>query len=241
MGLYSQGLYSRDSSGWRTVDDGDWSAASATDLTGGGTVALGAITWTAENGGSCSTLGPDGSTGFRIVQTVNSGIVANTCPGVYAALPDILTAAPTDQLYVMIRVTAGASAGAVGVTLRRSGKYLFGGTLWVAAFEGYAVATASQFTDYSSALAGTTDQVIGLLYGSGTLQVYLHGAWTGAWPAGPLGATAVAHVGEEASSGKASNLIPIDHADTKLGIIGLRSGTNTDFTVLGHRVLRRAA
>ena len=235
------GLYSLFSSGWRTVGEGGWSTAGAVDLTGGGTVSLGGVTWTAENGGRCSTLGPDGSTGLRIVQTTNSSIISNTCPGVYAGLPDILTAAPTDQLYMMIRVTAGASAGAVGVTLRRSGKYLFGGMLWVAAFEGYAVATATQYTDYSSALGGTTDQVIGLLYASGTLQVYLHGAWTGAWPVGPSGATAVAHIGEEASSGKASNLIPIDNADTKIGIIGLRSGTNTNFTVIAHRVLRRAA
>lgn len=225
---------------WEEIETGDWTSVGATDWTSGGTASLNGVTWTSENGARCSTFGPDGSTGIRWVQTSNSGIVANTCPAVYASLDDILNAAATDQIYVMFRISVGANAGVCGVTLRESGKYLFGGVIWVATFEVYALADSAEYTDSSQALGGTSDRVIGCLYGSGTLQVYNHGAWTGTWPTKP-GGTQVGVIGEDASTAKAATLIDLTSNNLQIGFLGLRSGTNTDFTIHQHKILRRAA
>lgn len=227
---------------WSVLQTVVWSAVTPTDLITTATVSAGGVTWTRENQGKCSTFETDGLTGLRIVQTSNSGIVAGTCPGLYVDLDDIASRAGTSELYLMFRITHSSNSGRGGVAIRNGSDYLFGGTQWVTSqFEVDAVAAADEFTDYSSALGGTSDRVIGVRFWSGAVQVYNHGAWSGAWPTAP-GGTAAAHLGEEASAGKASNLIPIDSSSTEIGLITLRSGTpNPDVTFIAHRILYRTA
>ncbi|MCP4915445.1 MAG: hypothetical protein GY913_00850 [Proteobacteria bacterium] len=245
MSLRNLGLRGDGAAGaeWGALVSIDWSTIGAADLTAGGTVAAGGLTWTAENGGKCSTLGPDGSTGLRFVQTSNSGIVAGTCPAIHTPLSAIPGAiAVNDELYVMLRFTLSANSGRVGVTLRNGTDYLFGGTVWVSvAHEVDALAAADEYTDYSSALGGTADRVLGFRYHGGRIAVHNHGAWSGSWPTGPAGAP-VAVMGEEATNGKTATRIPLVGGATTLGIMTLRSTTpNVDDTVIGTRILRRTA
>jgi len=226
---------------WDLLAAVDWTTVGTADLTGGGTIVAGGLTWTAEKGNKCSTFGPDGSTGLRFVQT-SSGTPPSSTTALHTPLSGVPgTIETTDALLVQIRFTLGSNSGGIGAILRNGSYGVMGGTQWMTTQdEVYAYATATQQTDYSAALGGTSDRVLQLLYTAGALQVYNSGAWSGAWPTAPSG-TMDAMQGESASSAKAATLVPLAGESTTLGLLSHRSANpSPDHTIIGTRLLRRS-
>lgn len=244
MALLGQGLLRPQpaaTGGWEEAYTIDWSAQSSADLTGGGTVVSGGVTWTAENGGNAAVLGPDGSTGLVIEADTACTILGGTCPGLYAPMDDIVPSSDRHtEVLVLIRCTLTSDRGNVGGTLRKGSEYLFGGPRYVAVWEGYALAATNEFTDYSTALTARTDCVIGLHYRQGCITVEDHGAWSGSWPTGP-GGTELGTIGENASTNKTATIF--DFADLSTTVFGLlafySTGATTDWTIHATRFLVR--
>ena len=89
MGLMSRRLLrGADGAPWVLIAAVDLSAEDAADWTGDGDFLAGGITHTVSNGGKCSTLGPDGSTGLKFVQTTTGIYASGTSPTVSIDLSD---------------------------------------------------------------------------------------------------------------------------------------------------------
>jgi hypothetical protein len=230
---------------WETLREADFSTVAAADLTSGGTVDVGGVTWSTTNGFRCSTFGPDGSTGFRVVQNSTGVVSSATSPRVYAAMSSIGTVAAGEEVAVQLRWSAGATPGNfarltvtlygssavnsvnAGVNYQTSpGRWEFGSVVY-----------SSQYTDPGVAVSDSSDAVVEVLISAAGMRVFDRGSWSGAWPS-VEGGTLKDAIGTVASAARTT--VNPSVASAQLGFSTYRSSGTTDITVHGMRILRRA-
>lgn len=230
---------------WETLREADFSTVAAADLTSGGTVDAGGVTWSTTNGVRCSTFGPDGSTGFRVVQNSTGVVSSATSPRVYAAMSSIGTVAAGEEVAVQLRWSAGATPGNFArlvVTLYGSSavnsvnagvNYQISPGRW----EFGSVVYSDQYTDPGVAVSDSSDAVVEVLISAAGMRVFDRGSWSGAWPS-VEGGTLRDAIGTVASAARSS--VDPGVASAELGFSTYRSSGTTDITVHGMRILRRA-
>lgn len=228
--------------GWASVLEWDFAAQAAADLSGGGTVVVGDQTFTVENEGRAAVLQFNGVDGLEYEVDTACAILSGTCPGLYTPLSGMVTADRHSELYLAYRLTLPGARGIVGVTLRRGSEYLCGaarhdGVKWI----GYGLAGSAGYTNYNTALSGTTDVVIGLHIRQGSITIEDRGAWTGAYPTQP-GGTEHGTIGEREVTNKSATQFNLANPsdDIQVGLLAYyATGATTQATFHGACLLAR--
>ena len=245
MGLMSRRLLrGADGAPWVLIAAVDLSAEDAADWTGNGDFLAGGITHTVSNGGKCSTLGPDGSTGLKFVQTTTGIYASGTSPTVSIDLSDFPQIEDGGELLIDVRYTAdntpGNNARLSGSIYAANNRLAACGPRYQSSPGGWefgAFTAGNKFSDYGIALTDSTDAVMTFAITSKGLRWWDRGAWLGAYPAPPAPADMDDAIGVDIGSGESAINPRLSAAKFELSTI--RTSSQTQFTVHGYRIQYR--
>lgn len=246
MSLYSGGIYHQPAAAvpvWTVLADLDFTTEGSADWTGNGSKSAAGITWTVTNGGKCSTLGPDGSTGIRMVQTTSGTLGAGTSPQFVASMASFGSVADGDVLLVEWEWSGIASGGDFArlvAVIDEGGDYIASGVMYRTSpgqWEMGSISGSSQWTDPSVAVADSTEALVQTLFSAAGVRSHDRGSYTGSYP-DPTAASLSDAVGTPSASGRTD--ISPRLSDSTLGFATFRTGGTTNITIHRMRVSKRS-
>lgn len=228
---------------WTTLLSIDYTAVDSADWSGNGTFAVGGVDHVVTGGGLTTTLGPDGSTGIRIVQGSTGG--APTGPAVRLALADIAGAVTDgDDLLIDVLYSLHATPGnfgslAAGIT--EGSDYLIAGPVYQTVpgqWEWRLFYTQNNDTDDGIALSATSGACMTLRVGSKYLAFFDRGAH-GSFPGAPSPGAQDNQIGSPIGANETGTTPALTAADLYIGTGKSIAAGDVDITIHGLRVRRR--